>query len=127
MPRDENNIDTDFPPQSVPTVQHGHDCPQERRIRDLERDVREHRGKLGEGSRVMDRLTMSVETLTKSVDLLNARVEAMAKPSPVWEQIRGAIISAVVPLAIVAVVWLVVQSGAVVVKAPTITVPSAQP
>jgi hypothetical protein len=67
----------------------------------------------------MDRLTMSVETLTKSVDLLNARVEAMSKPSPVWEQIRGAIISAVVPIAIVAGIWLIVQSGAVVIKPPT--------
>jgi len=114
VPKDD---DTDFPPQSFPTPPHGIDCAQDRRIRELEREVRTIRERLTEGAVTMTKLRGSVVSLKESVDALTKLVGDLAKPNPVIGKIIDAAINCIVPAVIIGilclVVWLAVGTGVV--------------
>ncbi len=99
-----------------------HKCSNERRLRVLERKVDEHADRLIEGTRIMARLTLTVESLTKSVDILSSKIAEQAveraKPNPLAQKIVESVIGALVPIAIIMIVWAAVSSGAVPIKAP---------
>jgi Mg2+ and Co2+ transporter CorA len=96
-----------------------HKCTNERRLRALERKVDEHGDRLIEGTRIMDRLTLTVESLTKSVDILSSKIVEQSKPNPLMQKIIEAAVSSLVPVVIIMIVWAAVSSGAIPVKAPT--------
>jgi hypothetical protein len=98
-----------------------HRCTNERRLRALERKVDEHGDRLIEGTRIMDRLTLTVESLTKSVDILSSKIVEQSKPNPLMQKIIEAAVSSLVPVVIIMIVWAAVSSGAIPVRSPAPT------
>jgi len=109
----ENGTDSDFPASNYTPLPDGHVCVQERRIRDIERDARETRGRLGQGDVCLATLRSSVDALKLSVDRLDDSVKELSKPSAVMQKAIDAAIQWAVPAGIVIIVWALVKSGAV--------------
>lgn len=91
----------------------GHFCVQERRIRDIERDNREMRERLGQGDVCIATLRSSVDSLKASVDRLDCSVNELSKPNAVMQKVVDAVIQWAVPAIILIIVWALVKSGAI--------------
>jgi hypothetical protein len=111
--------ESDFPSSNYTPVPDGHVCLQERRLRDIEREARETRSRLGQGDVCLATLRSSVDSLKASVDRLDASVNELSKPSAVMQKIIDAAIQWAVPAGIVIIVWALVKSGAVTIQPDT--------
>jgi hypothetical protein len=112
--------DTDYPPSHRTPPQGSHDCYNERRLRVIEKELQEHRERLGDGSQVMVKLSVNVDQLTEAVRELKKQMELVKQPNPLIAKIIDAFIAAIVPVLLLALVWVMVQSGAVPVKPPAV-------
>lgn len=108
--------DSDFPTQPYTKTASAHACINDRRIRDIEREIKEARSRLGDGDVCLATLRLSVNTLKESVDRLNESVNELSKPSPITQKIIDSFIQWAVPVGVILIVWALVKSGAVDIK-----------
>jgi hypothetical protein len=108
--------ESDFPTQPYTKTASAHACINDRRIRDIEREIKEARSRLGDGDVCLATLRLSVNTLKESVDRLNESVNELSKPSPIMQKIVDSFIQWAVPVGVMLIIWALVKSGAIEIK-----------
>ena len=110
-------------PQSVCQNSGSDGCPMAERVNRIERTLDVHTRDLGKGAVTMTRLEGNLNRFADTLDRLDAAVAKFGakvdQPNRYGEMIISALIQWGVPVAVVAIIWALINSGAVVIAKGT--------